>query len=34
MYFGAVSLGKCLQTGRRGVYLTGQAGSAAGEEDG
>ncbi len=33
-YFGAVSLGKCLQTGRRVVYLTGQPGSAAGEEDG
>ena len=34
MYFGAVSLGKCLQTGRRAVYLTGPPGSVAGEENG
>ena len=33
-YFGAVSLGKCLQTGRRVVYLTGQPRSVAGEENG
>ena len=34
MYFGAFSFGKCLQTGRRVVYLTGQPGSVAGEENG
>ncbi len=34
MYFGAVCLGKCLQTRRRVVYLTGQPGSEAGVEDG